>query len=476
MNLEEKLSNLKIDDLELMALAIEKMDVGTYIMDVDTYELVYANQKTRDFMKETQNNQDVSGKTKCYELLLGRTDSCSICKKMQQVSAQADSSQFFNEQSNQYFDMKGAFFTYQGRRLRVEVVNDISNYVTMQNKLEEQISFEQTLVACANTLSIEENITLAINSILETLGTYYNSSSCCIFEQDGVEERVKYTYKWMKDKTFSVEDIEQTVSSSTIFGWYSRFENEGISYIDSSVPMWDESAYEYQIMKSKNVFSILAVPLLRDGKLFGWLSVDNATKKKSDATLLKTVSVFITDHLKKMKVAKELETLSIQDRLTGLYNRHYYESVIQQLEGQKDGAVGVIYVDINGLKVINDKYGHNFGDCYIVKCAEILKNHFQKNVYRIGGDEFVVLLTNLPRDEFYGIVKTLLTHMEEDEKVSISVGVSYSKYSCLIHENVKIADMDMLKNKELYYKKNHNLMFLENDIIELLKEQIENKM
>lgn len=91
-----------------------------------------------------------------------------------------------------------------------------------------------------------------------------------------------------------------------------------------------------------------------------------------------------------------LKYLSLNDQLTGTYNRTYFEEELKRLEGGRDYPVSIISIDMNGLKLINDTMGHKAGDEMLRTCANLLRKPLRKSDFlaRIGGDEFVIVLSN----------------------------------------------------------------------------------
>ncbi|HWP96028.1 MAG TPA: PAS domain S-box protein [Syntrophomonadaceae bacterium] len=103
------------------------------------------------------------------------------------------------------------------------------------------------------------------------------------------------------------------------------------------------------------------------------------------------VAIDITEQ---KRALREVEYLSYHDKLTGLYNRVYLEDKAQQLDNDSDLPLTIIMGDVNGLKVVNDAFGHHSGDLMLKKVAEILLTNCRETdiVARWGGDEFVIML------------------------------------------------------------------------------------
>ena len=93
---------------------------------------------------------------------------------------------------------------------------------------------------------------------------------------------------------------------------------------------------------------------------------------------------------------KPIEDISIHDKLTGCYNRVKLDSKIPEYENYKEYAI--IFFDLNNFKLVNDRYGHDDGDKVLIKAADQLRFwHKYGDLYRIGGDEFIVVAPNMTR-------------------------------------------------------------------------------
>ena len=90
--------------------------------------------------------------------------------------------------------------------------------------------------------------------------------------------------------------------------------------------------------------------------------------------------------MERRRLIQDLELFSYTDLLTGLQNRNCYIKMLDRLSNQTLRSLGVIYIDINGMKKINDSNGHEYGDRVIKRVADILKLRVGCDAYRVGGD------------------------------------------------------------------------------------------
>ena len=124
------------------------------------------------------------------------------------------------------------------------------------------------------------------------------------------------------------------------------------------------------------------------------------------------------------------ERLYYRDKLTGLYNKNFFEEELQRLDTKRQLPISIIMGDINGLKLINDAFGHGMGDATLRKAAEIMSQSFREEdiVSRIGGDEFVVMLPRTSEETAMEIVNRIKEKCDRNHldflKISISFGVA----------------------------------------------------
>lgn len=143
---------------------------------------------------------------------------------------------------------------------------------------------------------------------------------------------------------------------------------------------------------------------------------------------------------------------SFLDQLTNIYNRSYFESKFQTIcEGC--GEVSAIMIDANGLKLINDAYGHSVGDKLLVTLSELIVDSFQNGFhFRWGGDEFLIIMHNSNEKEILDMIQIFQDKCKKtkikDFAVSASVGYALNNEKTLdIYKLIKAAETMMYDNK-----------------------------
>lgn len=150
---------------------------------------------------------------------------------------------------------------------------------------------------------------------------------------------------------------------------------------------------------------------------------------------------------------REIEYLSYHDFLTGLYNRHYLERVINNIIDPVHLPLCVISMDLNDLKYVNDHFGHHMGDYYIKQASSIIKAYIPTDYqFRVGGDEFLIFLPNTDlqralqvRELVYNELKSI--KIESFQPSSAFGFVIRESIDEDIYDDIKHADEYMYLNK-----------------------------
>ena len=223
---------------------------------------------------------------------------------------------------------------------------------------------------------------------------------------------------------------------------------EEVSKID---PEWAES------MRSSGVTSLVLVPLHREKKVVGYLYVVNFNVSKivEVKETLEMASYILGTEIANHQLVKKLDEMSSVDELTGVGNRRAMHRKMDQIRsGEGSKAFGVVNIDLNGLKVVNDKLGHEAGDRFLVQAGEVIqKVYYQEDIFRTGGDEFMVLLDGIEENAFNNKINRLREDMEKNSEVSFAIGGFWSDGTTELIHAMRNADEKMYADKEAYYEK-----------------------
>lgn len=325
-----------------------------------------------------------------------------------------------------------------------EQTEELRRMENRQTQLSEKLEIATMLNRCVERLSDGTDMDSALNNLMEIVRDYFQADRSYLFEITPKNALVN-TYEAVKEGITPEIDNLQEVPVEVIDHWMEQFRKEQIYYMDD---VEQEKGYaSYEMLRNQNVWRLLAVPLRKEKQIIGFLGLDNPREHAQDPTLLASIQFFITNSLEQRNQQKYLEQLSYSDMLTHLRNRNGYIEDLNAWKGADLQNVGGLYIDLNGLKKANDSQGHEAGDALICRMAAVLEELFPQQAYRIGGDEFVVLLQNVPQDAFAAQVQHLRKALQQ-RNVSAAVGAVWEANPADLETMMREADDHMYREKE----------------------------
>lgn len=191
----------------------------------------------------------------------------------------------------------------------------------------------------------------------------------------------------------------------------------------------------YGVNKQPKEVSIKGVPIVLNGQIVGGYGI-------------------YTDISKRKKAEREILYMNYHDQLTGLYNRRFFEEELKRLDTERNLPISIIMADADGLKLINDAFGHAMGDNLIIEVAKTLKKACRSDeiIARLGGDEFVVLLHKASFEDTKKIVNRISKIAQDTQLGTIELSISLgwdtkNNENENIKEIFKKAEDDMYRNK-----------------------------
>lgn len=318
-----------------------------------------------------------------------------------------------------------------------------------KEQIRQRLEIATMLNSCVGKLNSDTDIDVGINNLLATVNGYFQADRTYVFEIDPDRDVLINTFEYICGQEVSAQmDNLQEVPVSVIKVWMQNF-RQGRSYYMSDLEQ-ERGQPSYEMLKAQQVWRLLAVPLMKGGAMVGFLGVDNPRAHYDDATLLASIQFFVTNSLDRKKQQAYLEKLSYRDTLTGLYNRNRYIERLEAYKQVQDQQIGAIYIDLNGLKKVNDEQGHRAGDELIVRAAGTIAGIFAEDAYRVGGDEFVVILLDVSREEFARKTEQLRRQMQENG-VDASIGGVWQASTENLEDLLRRADENMYREKKRYY-------------------------
>ncbi|MCR5847059.1 MAG: GGDEF domain-containing protein [Lachnospiraceae bacterium] len=309
-----------------------------------------------------------------------------------------------------------------------------------------------------------------INEVTADIRDICDACRCCILTIDNDEETCKVlgdAYMPGFPSFLTTEDIrkefykliltwEDTLAGSTCF----IVKNEqDMNVIKERNPEWYESLSKYRVE------SMVLFPLKYNGTLLGYIwatnfDIRNTVKIKE---VLELTTYFIASEIANYRMLKRMEVLGTIDIMTGSLNRNAMNNRVAQFDTQKDESIksiGILFADLNGLKMINDSSGHLEGDRFLKKASAVLRQVFvDDEIYRAGGDEFMVLAINNTQEEFDEKMRRIREIAEKQTKVNFAIGSCFEEGDIDIRRALRKADEDMYEDKKEYYSRHPGLKY-----------------
>lgn len=166
------------------------------------------------------------------------------------------------------------------------------------------------------------------------------------------------------------------------------------------------------------------------------------------------IIAIINDVTDQEVLKQELRHKSITDQLTGLYNRVYFDELATKLSEKPTLPLTIISADCDGLKKINDKYGHASGDKYICLARDAIQKELPKKSYlfRMGGDEFIAIIPGMKAYEGAKLIKNIVKNSHNYKTTQFELKLSVG-YHTITKENVSIETALNLSDKLMYKMK-----------------------
>ncbi|MGN0674987.1 MAG: GAF domain-containing protein, partial [Oscillospiraceae bacterium] len=305
----------------------ENLDEFVYVSDMDSYEVIYMNQKT---LKKygLNSHADYKGK-KCYELLQGCHAPCAICNNNELTPGYFKEWQYFNPVIKKRLMLKDTVIKDGEKRYRIEIAMDMSVQELQSNIIRNYQDLEAIVNDGIQLAMQAATPDKSIDVILEYLGKALNGERTYIFEQNkaGGDDN---TYEWVATGVTPEKDNLQDLPPEVCANWYRNFSENKSILIETLEDIREEDPLQYENLKRQNINSIAVVPLYDDKKAIGFYGVDNPPKQNLEyaSNILQIMGYFIVSTLKRRNLLKQLQEMSYFDRLTQIGNRYAMEEYL----------------------------------------------------------------------------------------------------------------------------------------------------
>ena len=430
----------------------EDLEEILYVADVETYELVYLNRYGRSVFR-IEDEDNYAGK-RCYEVLQGRREPCPFCTNSQLKEGKFIEWTYRNPLLKAPYRIKDTIVEYEGRQYRMEFAMDVEKEKQEAQKLDLAAvrHYEELINECFLKVRAVTDMDEALSFMLHYLGTHISCNAVMIYES---RERkwLLNTYSWSRTEKAPEKKLLELSVAEPVTKWYETFfHNEPLLLTDMEKLCRDMPALS-KVLSPEQVRRMILIPLLAKAEVVGFVRIDDPPEKQMSAVaeMCKILSHFIVSLIQQRDLIRNLEQISFRDQMTGAMNRYALNSYLARAHLERD--MGLIYCDLIGLKRVNDRFGHASGDRTIIQAYQVLGGMFPEDqIFRMGGDEFLVVREGVGREKFQESVEQLKA-AAVSSRCWLSIGSAWCQaggksFNDLMNE----ADENMYENKRTYYR------------------------
>lgn len=381
-----------------------------YIADLETHDLLYANAACRQRFRIA----DLAGK-KCHKVFHDSDSPCATCGIL--PSRQRD--QVYLPHLNAHFKIYETFSPWQGRKARLIIARETTPRVRARQLLRRERGVESLIDHCARLLTEDAgNPYTLILQVLEEIGLFLEADRCTVFEIR--EHQACNTHEWTREDISSLRDARLDLPETSYAGWLPRLRQGEVLQLDGM--RLGAGLHPCDGVRLRDISSFLIAPLVVSGRLTGFLEVENpaCNRVETARASLAAISKFMAATIERHHLLHTLEHQTRHDPLTGLGNRYAFQHDLQQLSSP---GGGVLILEVNGLKKINEVHGIQHGDDMLVRLAGLLGDMEPgAHPYRLNGGEFALLWRYVGQDVFCEAVRRMRVVLSGTLDFSAAVG------------------------------------------------------
>ena len=319
------------------------------------------------------------------------------------------------------------------------------------------VNTANAVVKAGLTLIRSENFEASLSEVLRVIMDEAEAKVGQILLIDHENRRAVNLCRVLSADAEPVHDVSvQTITYELLCSWEKLIGVSNAIIIQNEQDMeqiWQLNPEWTESMEKNHVRTLVLVPLRRSKEVIGYLYVLNFNTERTVEVkeLVELMSFVLGSEIYNHLLLRKLEEISQIDSLTGIRNRRAMKEKMKIL--QENGAsYGVVNIDLNGLKVVNDRDGHEAGDRMLIQGSELLsKVFYQEDLFRTGGDEFVVITDGISREAFERKVERLRRDVAKNANISFAIGDFWTDGTMDMREVFKIADEKMYADKKAFY-------------------------
>lgn len=221
---------------------------------------------------------------------------------------------------------------------------------------------DNIILNISRLLNNDEDFEKSMNHALEELSRYIHPDRLYVLETDGIT--CSNTFEWCAPGVQpEIDTLQNLRYDEYLGGWEKYLKKSSDVVISDIVELKEDDLADYENLKRQGIHRLAAAPFYNRGKLIGYLGADNYEQNDLVNTqmVLNSISYFIGTKIVNHRLMEDLNRLSSMDTLTNVHNRNAMILKMKELS-EKHVPTGLVYADVNSLKIVNDTQGHESGD------------------------------------------------------------------------------------------------------------------
>lgn len=327
-----------------------------------------------------------------------------------------------------------------------------------------ELSYESSSAVLKTCIKLRgtDDFQASVDEVIADIRDICDANRCCVFILDRANHKCSILCEAKKyaSDTHSAKELINDAFYDIACTWEDTLEGStclimknqaDMDILKERNPVWLES------LRKANVKSLVLLPLNYNGENLGYIWATNFDTENymQIKETLELSSFFLASEIANHQLLHRLEVLSSIDLLTGIKNRNVMNNRVDRIISGQDSInepYAIIFADLNGLKRVNDLEGHDAGDNMLKAAASMLQGIFYDcEVYRAGGDEFMIIATDITQEELDKRISLLRTQSESSKNVRFAIGTDYVDNDHNIITAMRTADAKMYQDKNAYY-------------------------
>ncbi len=316
------------------------------------------------------------------------------------------------------------------------IIMDITRRRRAEERVRQHLEFEKLLSdAPGNILDPKQGYEdKGIQRCVEVVGKRFKlECSYVVVFSDSKKQKGQF-FKWHSEEASKQQGTDVSISPNDMPWLEEQFQSQKHVLIPDIDALSGTKGIDKEQLSRRGIKSLLCVPITIENEISGFFALVSLTEKrtwtKSELSFIDIFGRIIAHGIEGKRAERRLKYLTYHDELTGLYNRTFFEAEVRRLNVARQLPISLILLDVNGLKLVNDAFGHRQGDALLTKTAEIIGESCRDEdiCVRWGGDEFIILLPQTNQERAVKICARIQELCEEtkDDPFPVSVATGYA--------------------------------------------------